>query len=73
MRFNEIANNGRAARQPTSHLHTIVIPLDPADWHQFKSLSEDTPGVTIIDVDDSSPGQLKVTVGCVSEAACDRL
>ena len=73
MRYHDIEPANTRFRMPESHQILAEITIDPADWHNFERLNDDTPATRILGRDVPHDGLLTIYVACASDEVRKRL
>jgi len=61
----------RQITAPTTHPHVATVTIDPADLRDLERMVEEARELRLLDVDDSTPDEWTVCVGCASERVRD--
>lgn len=61
----------RQITPPTTHPHIATVTIDPADLDEVERMAGSRRELRLLDVDDSTPDQWTVWVGCASERVRD--
>lgn len=60
-------------RHEITHPYVTEIRIDPAQFFDFKRLTQDAPEIRLISCDDSEPDLWTLRVACASEEVARRL
>jgi hypothetical protein len=75
-RLQRRTGRARASLSSTgsSHTHPYLLELriDAIEWHRFKELCENRPGIRVMEYGHPRDGLIRLCVACASEAVRDR-